>query len=308
VEKLSNVLTIVLPVLSALFLGWFSRQRRLLDDPAVEGLKAIVMSFMLPAVLLRAFYKTEFSISLLLIAACLFLCCLAGLGLGALLSKVYKGGGKLLPFLICGFEAGMMGYGLYAMLFPPEELYNFATVDLGQVLFVFTVYSALLNRQRGVTGKQALRSMVTSPVFIAIAAGVTLSASGLGALLQNSAAGAPVDAVLGYIGAPTGVLMIFVVGYQLVWSRRNLKAALLTVAARTVIMAVLCAASLLTLGLLLPVEPPLFWALILMFTLPAPFVLPFFSGDEEQNGYIVTTLSVGTLFSIALFAVISVLR
>jgi len=307
-EKLLSVLTIVLPVLFALVLGWFSRRKRLLNDQAVEGIKSLVMSFMLPAVLLRAFYQTEFSGNLVLIAVCLFLCCLAGLGLGTLLTRVYKGGGKLLPFLTCGFEAGMMGYGLYAMLFPAAETHNFAMVDLGQVLFVFTVYSALLNRQKGVTGKQTLRAMVTSPVFIAIAVGVALSASGLGALLQNSAAGAPVDAVLSYIGLPTGVLMIFVVGYQLVWSKHGLKAALLTVAVRTALMAVLCAGTLLLLKLFLPVEPPLFWAVILMFTLPAPFVLPIFSNDEEQKGYVATTLSIGTLFSIALFALISVLK
>jgi len=307
-EKLLTVLTIVLPVLFTLALGWFSRRKRLMNDRAVEGLKSLVMSFMLPAVLLRAFYQTEFSVSLVLIAVCLFLCCLTGLGLGTLLAKGYKGGGKLLPFLTCGFEAGMMGYGLYAMLFPAAETHNFAMVDLGQVLFVFTVYSALLNRQKGVTGKQTLRSMVTSPVFIAITAGVVLSASGLGTLLQNSGAGAPVDAVLSYLGAPTGILMIFVVGYQLVWSRNGLKAALLTVAARTAIMAVLCVGSILVLKLFLPMEPPLFWAIILMFSLPAPFVLPIFSNDEEQKGYVATTLSVGTLFSIVLFAVISVLR
>ena len=307
-EKMSTVLTIVLPVLSALALGWFSRRRKLLDESAVEGLKTLVMRFMLPAVLLQAFYQIEFSANLLLIAACMFLCCMAGLGLGAILSRIYKGDGRLLPFLTCGFEAGMMGYGLYAMLFPPIQTYNFAMVDLGQVLFVFTVYSALLNRQKSISGRQTLRLMVISPVFLAIAVGIVLSASGLGRLLQESGAGVPFDSALRYIGAPTGMLMIFVVGYQLVWSRPSLKAALLTVALRTVIMGALCVSVLLVLRILLPMEPPLFWAVVLMFTLPAPFVLPIFSGDEAQKGYVATTLSVGTLLSIGLFAAISMLQ
>ena len=302
-EKLSNVLTVVLPVLAALVLGWFSRRRRLLDDKAVEGLKTLVMRFMLPAVLLQAFYRIDFSADLLLIAACMFLCCLAGLGLGRLLDR----SDGLLPFLTSGFEAGMMGYGLYAMLFPAAESHNFAMVDLGQVLFVFTVYSALLNRRKGVSGRETLREMVASPVFLAIAVGILLSASGLGGILQGSAAGAPVEAVLGYVSAPTGVLMLFVVGYQLVWSRRSLRVALGAVALRLVIMTALCAGTLAVLRLLLPVEPPLFWAVVLMFTLPAPFVLPIFSGGEERAGEIATTLSAGTLVSVILFAVISVL-
>ena len=116
------------------------------------------------------------------------------------------------------------------------------------------------------------------------------------------------DAVLGYIGAPTGALMIFVVGYQLTWSKSGMKAVLFAVTARMVIMAGLCAACLFALGQLITIQPPLFWALVLMFTLPAPFVLPIFSGDEEQKGYVAATLSLGTLLSIVFFALISFLR
>ena len=308
-EKLSSVFAIVLPILVALALGWFSQRKRLVDAHTVDGLKTLVVRFMLPAVLFRAFYQMEFSGKLALIAACMFLCCLAGLGLGVLLLKFGQKKEGLLPFLTCGFEAGMMGYGLYTMLFSTAETYNFAMMDLGQVLFVFTVYSALLNRKKGITGKQTLLSMVTSPVFVAIVAGAVVSISGLGVLIQRSMAGAAVDAALSYIGTPTGVLMIFVVGYQLTWSKQSLKSALFAVAVRTVIMAVLCGVSLLALKwIFVTVEPPLFWATVLMFTLPAPFVLPIFSGDEEQKGYVATALSIGTLLSIVLFALISALQ
>ena len=307
-DKFWDVISVVLPVLAALALGWYSRRKRIIDDGAIDGIKALVMRFMLPAVLFGAFYKTEFSGDLLVVAACMFGSCLAGLGFGMLISRMYKGGGKILPFLTCGFEAGMMGYGLYAMLFSASETHNFAMVDLGQVLFVFTVYTALLNKQKEISTKETLISMVTSPVFIAIAAGVALSASGLGALIQKSAAGASIETVLGYIGAPTGVLMIFVVGYQLTLSKSSMKAALITVGVRTLIMAGLCAASLFVIGQFLSLEPPLFWAIVLMFTLPAPFVLPIFSGDKEQKGYIATTLSVGTILSVVYFAAISILR
>ena len=307
-SKLAEVSAVVLPVLAALVLGVIARRRHILNDKAVEGIKALVMQFMLPAVLLGAFYKAALTTSVLLLTLCMFCCCLAGLGLGALLGRVLKTGGKLLPFLTCGFEAGMMGYGLYAMLFPASETHYFAMVDLGQVLFVFTLYSALLNKQKGVSTKQTLKDMVTSPVFIAIVAGVAISACGLGALLQQSAAATPLDAVLGYISTPTGTLMLFVVGYQLTWSKSDIRAVLLTTAARTVIMAGLCAGCLFVFGRLITLPQPLFWAVILMFTLPAPFVLPIFSEDEKQKGYVAATLSLGTVLSIVFFAVISFLR
>ena len=185
-EKLTNVFSIVLPVLAGLLLGWYTRRKSIVGDSVIEGIKTLVMRFMLPAVLLNSFYKTQFNQQLILIALCMFVCCLLGLGLGQLLSRLYAGGGRMLPFLTCGYEAGMMGYGLYAMLFPASETHNFAIVDLGQVLFVFTVYSALLNRQKGVSTKETLQAMVTSPVFLAITIGVALSASGLGGLIHQS--------------------------------------------------------------------------------------------------------------------------
>ena len=307
-EKLAGVLTVVLPVLAVLALGIFSRKKHILNEGAIEGIKALVMSFMLPAVLLGAFYKAELTVDSLVITLCMFICCLISLGIGALLGKAFHTGGNLLPFLTSGFEAGMMGYGLYAMLFSAQETHNFAMVDLGQVLFVFTVYSALLNKQKGVSTGETLKSMVTSPVFIAIVAGVALSACGIGAIIQKSAAAAPVEAVLSYISAPTGTLMIFVVGYQLTWSKGSIRAVLFAAVSRIVIMAGLCLGCLYVLGKFLTIQPPLFWAIILMFTLPAPFVLPIFSDDDKQKGYVAATLSLGTILSIVFFAVISFLQ
>ena len=306
-DKLASVFALVLPVLAVLTLGVFSRLKCILNDQAVEGIKVLVMRFMLPAVLLSAFYKTTLTVESLLIAVCMFLCCLASLGFGVVLGRVFKTGGRLFAFLTSGFEAGMMGYGLYAMLFPAIETHNFAMVDLGQVLFVFTLYSALLNKQKGISTKQTFKAMVSSPVFIAIIIGVVLSACGLGALIQQSAAAVPIDAMLSYISAPTGALMLFVVGYQLTWSKSNMRAVLLTTVARSLIMAGLCLGTLFVLGRFLTIQPPLFWAIILMFSLPAPFVLPIFSEDEKQAGYVAATLSLGTVFSIVYFAVISFL-
>ena len=49
----------------------------------------------------------------------------------------------------------------------------------------------------------------------------------------------------------------------------------------------------------------LYWAVVLMFILPAPFVLPVFAGSQKDTAYISTSLSVYTLISILLFAVIA---
>jgi len=303
-----DILVIILPILAALVLGFVAKQKNILAQSGIDGLKALVMNFALPAVLFGAFYDADFGVENMIVAAVMFLCCGAGLLLGKLAVKLFRIRRDLLPFLTSGFEAGMMGYGLYTMLFSEQQVASFAMVDLGQVLFVFTVYMALLNMRKGITGRETMVSMVKSPIFLAIVAGAVVGATGLGSMIQFSPAGGAIDGVLSYIGAPTGVLMLFVVGYGLSFAQGEFKGALQAAACRLLIMAGLCAATLFVLNLLIPLSVELFWAVVLMFALPAPFVLPVFADKKEDEGYISTSLSIYALISIALFTGIVILK
>lgn len=302
-----DAIAVMLPVAAALLLGLFSKKKGIVDERGLEGIKRLVMNFCLPAVLFGAFYAAEIDGRFFIIAATLFVACILGLLAGRLLVRLFPRLGGLFPFITAGFEAGMMGYGLYTMLFGAENLPYFAMVDLGQVLFVFTVYMALLNKRKGKSTVDTVREMVTSPVFLAIALGLVFALSGLGGRLKESAAGPAVGALLSYISAPTGMLMIFVVGSGLRLERESALRAFLSVALRTALMAGLCALSLAVLRMLIPLSASLYWAVILMFSLPAPFVLPVFSQAGSQDAYLSGALSIGAVFSLAAFAIISVL-
>lgn len=307
-DKTAVVLELILPVLATLALGYFSKQKKLIGSSVIDGIKTLVMSFMLPAVLFGAFYKTTFGTERLLITVTMFLTCAIGLAIGLLILRLMPKGEPLLPFITSSFEAGMIGYGLYAMLFSPAETHYFASIDLGQGFFVFSVYMTLLNKRKGLTTKDALKSMFKSPSFLAIISGLFLSITGLGGMFADSVLGTPVESMLSYIGAPTGMLMIFVVGYQISIEPARIKSAFLATFIRTIIMAVLCFVTINFLSIFITMEKPLFWATILMFSLPAPFVLPIFSGDKKEEGFIATTLSISTLVSIGFFIIISILQ
>ena len=307
-EEMARVLELVLPVLATLALGYFSKQKKLIGTSVIDGIKTLVMTFMLPSVLLGAFYKTTFGTERLIITVTMFLSCAIGLLIGMLILRLMPKGEPLLPFLTTGFEAGMMGYGLYAMLFSSTEIHYFASIDLGQVFFVFTIYMTLLNKRKGLSTGEALKSMFKSPVFLAIITGILLSVTGLGIAFSNSTLGVPVESMLSYIGAPTGMLMIFVVGYQIAIDPARIKSAVVATFLRTIIMGVLCFVAIRFLNIFIDMDKPLFWAIVLMFSLPAPFVLPIFSGDKKEEGFIATTLSIGTLLSIGLFVIISILQ
>ena len=59
----------------------------------------------------------------------------------------------------------MLGYTLYSMLYGAEHTASFALVDLGQVLFVFTLYKILLalDARDGVSGRVPLIDSLLIP-------------------------------------------------------------------------------------------------------------------------------------------------
>ena len=307
-DKTARVLELILPVLVTLSLGYFAKCKKLIGPQVIEGIKTLVMSFMLPAVLLGAFYKTSFGKDRVLITFVIFLTCIIGLGCGSLILRIMPKGESFLPFFTTGFEAGMMGFGLYTMLFSAAETHYFASVELGQEIFVFTIYMSLLNKRNGLSGRETIKSMFKTPVFWAIFVGTLLSITGIGTAFINTPLGVPIDSLLLYVGAPTGMLMIFVVGYQIAIDPARIKSALFVTLIRTIIMAVLCFVAIQILSIFITMSKPLFWATILMFSLPAPFVMPIFSNDKENEGFIATTLSIGTLLSIVFFIIISFLQ
>ena len=306
-NKLAGVLQMILPVLLILFVGMFCRKKGVVKKEGVEGLKALVVNVCLPAVLIKAFLTASYSLGIVIITVSMFAICLAALGLGFVFKKLTKTNTATAPFLLTGFEAGMLGYALYTLLFGADAVTNFATVDLGQVLFVFTVYFSMLRRSEQGSLKTTLKAMATSPVIIAIAVGVVIGATGLGSLITTSAAGSVVISIFEFVAAPTAALILFVVGFDLKFERANMKLCFSVVLTRLILMAAFCALVLFGISALIPVSTTLRWAFILMFLLPPPFVLPIFVKSENESAFVSATLSLSTLLSLVAFAVIAFL-
>ena len=138
--------------------------------------KKVVLNITLPAVLLNAFASANYTTSALVLPGIMFLLCCLALALGFGIMRLWRQESRLSPYLASGFEAGMLGYTLFALLFPQKSISSFALLDLGQTLFVFTVFKFLLSGKTGV--KAILQDMVTSPILWAVFAGVLLGATG----------------------------------------------------------------------------------------------------------------------------------
>ena len=300
-----QVLQTILPVIVMLAIGIICRKTGLINREGIGALKNVVVNITLPAVLLNAFATTSYTFMDVVVPLLMFAVCFIAWALGKAGGKVLRMPSRFVPFLTTGFEAGMLGYALFEMLYGAGRTAEFARFDLGQVLFVFTVYKLLLGREKADLGKLA-REMVFSPIIIAIVVGVLLGATGLYRALEPSGISGVFDACTAFVSAPTSAIILLTIGYDLVLGDIPWASTGKVVALRFVIMMVLRTAFILILNTLWPTAG-LAAAINVMFILPPPFVLPVFADDADQRVYVSSALSVSTLVAIAGFAVLAVI-
>ena len=148
--------------------------------------------------------------------------------------------------------------------------------------------------------------MFTSPVVIAILAGLISSTLAPSAQKLPWGEGGFLYPLFTTIGSVTTPLVSLVVGFGLQdLSLANLGKSMILIVSR------LCAVILLGLGIILLLLPALGYgrlqalALITLFILPPPFIIPVFKKSDEDASYISTVLSLHTLVAIVLAFVIA---
>ena len=302
-DKLISVISTALPVFLALAMGMMCRSKGFLTRDGVDTLKKVIINLTLPFVLFNSFATAEYTLSALILPVIVFIVCTIMLALGFLWVKVSGSGSKLAPFLASGFEAGMLGFSLFALLFPGESASKFAMLVLGQEIFVFTLYKMLL------TGKTSVKAIIddflTSPTLIAVVLGIIVGATGLYGRLVEWGIGGIVNSVTGFISAPTGMIILLAVGYDLVIREIPWKQTAGLIAMRLGIAGVMLA------GLILLNRTVLNGmifegAAVLLFILPSPYVIPIFSDEPAERVQISSALSALTLVTMILFALVSV--
>lgn len=292
----------VFPVLLMFGLGWLCNKKQIFNTQGLTGIKALVGNVLLPVVLFNAFFTAEYSGTIALTFAVVYVSCALGLAAGFLLKRFVKPYDKYMPFLLTDFEGGMLGYALFGLLYAGQTRV-FAMVDIGQTLAAYTVF--LITLQAASTGKTnpkvLAKSALTNPAFIGTLLGVVLGASGVGTWVLSSPVGTLVSETISFVTTPVSGLILVIVGYELNFRRQLLKPVLLTVLLRILVMAVLLVLGSLVIFSIIPFSKPLFVALMLAYSLPAPFIIPLFADVGKDGEYISTALSMETIASIILF-------
>lgn len=298
---LSSLLN-VSPIFLFLFIGIILRLSNKIRRESIKDIKFIVANITLPALLFKGFLEVTFGIDFIYIILIMFCLPIVMLGVGHLSNKVLRINSNYFPYTLAGFENGMLGYALFLTIFGSENLPVMATVDLGQGLFVFIILLPIMKREiNGEKGvKNLLKSLVSSPVIIAIFLGLLLGF--FNPLAGNNSiiiAGGKFIELLGNLTMP---LIMISIGYEISFKKSGLRKALTTVLFRNVLLIIsgLLINNFIVSALHLPKIYE--YAILLMFIMPPPFIISIFmdQDDIENLSYVTNTLSISTILSLIL--------
>ncbi len=298
-----SIARMVIPVVCTFLLGFFCRKKQILSPDGVQGIRSLVSNVLLPVTLFNAFFTAEYSGKIALTFGTVFAACSLGLAVGFLLRQFAEPYAKFMPFLVTNFEGGMLGYALYNLLYPGRTAV-FAMADIGQTLCAHTVFLVALVAVSGggASPVDAMKRAIRTPALIGSLLGVLLGLLGVGKAVSGAAPGAVVTDLISFVTAPTSALILIIVGYDLSFRRDLLRPVATTIGLRLAVMAALAAFSYAVIFHIIPFEKPLFVALLLAYSLPAPFIVPLYADVTGHADYISTTLSLQTVLSILLFA------
>jgi len=304
-----EIISRVFPVLFLILIGYLLAAIKLFDSSSIAVFKKLILNICLPSLLFLSFAHTQFRSQYLIIIVVIFSICLLMLVIGRWVGKILGIKSPYYGLMFGGFEAGMLGYSLFSVVFGEANTWKFAIIDLGQVAFVFFILvTQLLKLKDGLSDlRDTLKSFFKSPVILAILLGVLISSLGITTILENNYFTGSLLKALSMLAAITVPLISVSLGYELIVSVKDLGRSLKLLFPRVLVL--LALALLVDKFLfrdLLALDPIFRAALFTMFSLPPPFIIPLLlkENDSDNQQFVLNTLSLYTVVSLLLFLVV----
>ncbi|MFW5728548.1 MAG: hypothetical protein ACOCYG_02705 [Spirochaetota bacterium] len=258
--------------------------------------------------LFLAFLDMELEAAFLGLFATIAVVCFLLLGYGYLLRRILSVRHEYYPFLMTGFEFGMVGITLFGTAYGLSSVGYIAIVDLSHELFIWFVFATILTAKRdGVSSfTGTLKGFVTSPLIVAIVAALVLNLTGLGEWFRTMPVGVAVTETFDFLGGLLIPAILIIIGYGMRLSREGFREAIGVVVGRFVVLVPLAFfVSLVVVRRWLALEPAFEAAVFTFFVLPPPYIVPLFMRKDltEERVYANNVLSVYTAISLVVFIV-----
>nr|WP_319484047.1 hypothetical protein [uncultured Cohaesibacter sp.] len=302
-----SVLDQILPILFLILAGMSLRLLKVLSAEIMEGLTRLVVNLVLPSVLFTVFLDMEMKASYLGMFVVTAAICGGLYGLGRLVGPKLAPRHPYFPFLMTGFEYGMLGVSLFGGAYGLQAVGYIAVVDLAHELFIWFIFAPMLMIRRDGRSDPAaiLKMFVTSPVVIGLVAGLVCNGLGLSETIKTTPVLTSLYGTMKLLAGMAIPLILLVVGYGIRIHREGLGDVLKLVALRYGILVPLALLlNSLVLDGLLGLGAPFQMAFFTLMILPPPFIIPLFmqKATEHEKAYVINALAVSTVVSLAIFA------
>ncbi|MEN8173689.1 MAG: hypothetical protein ABFS03_12535 [Chloroflexota bacterium] len=290
------------------------RQKEFLIDKTIDELRKIVVNIALPAVLFISFLNIELKSEYFIVFVVMIFICISLFFLGNIIKNQFKIQYSYFPYLITGFEYGMLAVSLFGAAYGMEKIGYIAVVDLGHEIFIWFMFLPLLlvKRDGAQKPKVIIKSFLSTPVVIAILSSLLLNIFGASKSLYQLPIAGGVMATLDFLSNLTIPLILIIVGYGVKINKEGLKEALLVATIRLGIMIPL--ALLLNTYLIrnsLALDKFFEIALFTLLIMPPPFIVPLYVRENlniEEKHYINNVLTVHTIISVVIFLIYFILN
>ena len=305
-----QILIVIVPVIVLLVLGVLINRFQLIDAHGMESLKTIDINVFIPFVLFHALGTARYDATAGWILIVMMAVLLISLGIGYMLKPAIDPDLRgHFPFLMGGYEGGLIGYPLYIALMGAGLLHNIATIDIANCIYAWVVLMPLLTvaNKGSVTAKEILETAVKATPLYGIVLGILFGMTGWLPTLINSQFGGLYSAIINMLSAPVSALILVYVGYSLKFDQKVLTAALRSVGMRVVTQSILLTGSFAFLSRFIT-DRAMLIGLGLYAFLPPMFLGAIYAKNEENAAYASTSTSLYFVVSVTAFMVLAFLK
>ena len=286
-----KVISSVLPVIAMLVLGKILALTNSISEKTISEVRNFISNILLPVVIFNALLNASLSLRSFKLSLLVYLLYLIMLMMNRWIFKSLFSY-KTSSFLMVCCEGGMIGYSLYTSLFDQEALSSLMELDLGNMLFAFSVFILLIKSEnkenKGLTNN--IKGILKTPLLSVVMVAIFLNLAGIGRALNNSKYLSLYTSLVEMISSPVNALILITIGYNLSFNKSTLKE-VLKVSILRLIMNILSAVILLTLGNALIINNELKIAVLIFAILPPSFITPVLIEDEEESAFASTVIS-----------------
>jgi len=308
----SDIVINIIPVIGLLSFGFLLQKLRFFTKETIGEIKKLVLNVALPCLMFLAFYNLELQVKFISIVLVVFGLCVTMFLLGKVIAKILSIRNPYFPLIMGSVETGMLGYAIFISVYGIEQIDKIAICDLGIAFYLwfFLVPILLKTRESGEKPIAIIKMSITSPTFVAIFLGIVMSTVKNIVPLTEYRIYPSLYELISMVGSMTVPLICITIGYGIKINLKSIRLPLQTILFRLLFhTGFMLLINKLFFRKVLGLDPIYEYALITMLSLPPSFVPSLYirEKDTENSEYVLNTLSLHTVISIAVFIAVTVL-